>query len=611
MYINKEGMIIYTSYEFDNGIKANYDLIKLQKDKSLPFFINSIHFIQKCYHYYANDDRINMLIHNVYDMVNNQKKYYHFKTIKKRNGKDRLLSIPNDELMYVLKYINHNLLSWYKPLPCVLAYVKGKGIKENAEEHLHSNYILKLDIKDFFGSIKFGKIVNNILPKDCYEEDLRVLLANLCMINGSIPQGSPTSPTLSNIIMHKFDEIMMEYCITNNLIYTRYADDMVISSAETFDFKTVISKVRFLLRKYYQMELNDDKTIILHYGMKQEICGVIVNEKLNVSKKYRDGIRQEVYYLKKYGPERHIQALYYDKKLEKVITPLKYYQKLLGKINFVLSISKENNEFVKYKELISSYIEELKHKKITQEKKIKYPDELTDYLLNKHKHIVCEQYCDMNDLFIHYYNFNYLERDYIPQYIRCRGLGNSLLLYSVMREQNIYEALEYFRKSIDNIIEEANSDKKVSIYIATQYFYDENNYDLLKYWAYRLKKLNNYRGIYLLSKAKKRINYKLLKEAADNHICEAQYEYALKLKKGTNEYYEYMLSAAENNHEEAMMKAVKIYESFKLYEEAYRFICRLAFKEYEDYMYLAVEYAEKYNFDIPEDLEEVLDENGY
>ena len=127
------------------------------------------------------------------------------------------------------------------------------------------------------------------------------------------------------------------------------------------------------------MELNDDKTIILHNGMKQEICGVIVNEKLNVSKKYRDSIRQEVYYLKKYGPERHIQALYYDKKLEEVITPMEYYQKLLGKINFILSINNKNDEFIKYKELILSYIEELKPKKIKQEKKIRYPEELTDY----------------------------------------------------------------------------------------------------------------------------------------------------------------------------------------------------------------------------------------
>ena len=61
MYINKKGMMIYTCYEFDNRIKANYDLIRLQKEKSLPFFINRIHFIQKCYHHYAIDGKINML----------------------------------------------------------------------------------------------------------------------------------------------------------------------------------------------------------------------------------------------------------------------------------------------------------------------------------------------------------------------------------------------------------------------------------------------------------------------------------------------------------------------------------------------------------------------
>lgn len=605
--------MIYTSYEFDNGIKANYDLIQIQKDKSLPFFINSIHFIQKCYHYYANDDRINMLIHNVYDMANNQKKYYHFKTIIKRNGKDRLLSIPNDELMYVLKYINHNVLSWYKPLPCVYAYVKHKGIKENAEEHLHSKYILKLDIKDFFGSIKFGKVVNNILPKDSYEEELRILLANLCMVNGSIPQGAPTSPTLSNIIMHKFDEIIMEYCKDNNLIYTRYADDMIISSVDIFDVKKVISKVKYLLKKYYHMELNDDKTIILHNGMKQEICGVIVNEKLNVSKKYRDSIRQEVYYLKKYGAERHIQALFYDNKLEDVITPMEYYQKLLGKINFILSINKDNEEFIKYKELILSYIEELKPKKIKQEKKIRYPEELTDYLLNKHKHIVCEDYCDFTDVLINVYcNKIPISKKFIDYIFENKLLKEKSikLLFMVSSRQ---ESLDYLLELIEDrfvwCLDLAENNEKSAVYFMMIHYLNNNNFDAFKYWAYRLKSLGNYRGIYLLSQYEN--GKKFVKEAADNHIAIAQYNYALTLNEGSKKYYEYMLSAAENEYEDAMIKAVEIYESFELYEEAYRFICKLALREIDEYMELAVEYREKYKYDLPEKLEEILSQWGF
>ena len=619
MYINKKGMMIYTCYEFDNRIRANYDLIRLQKEKSLPFFINRIHFIQKCYHHYAIDGKINMLIHNVYEMANNQKKYYHFKTIKKRNGKDRLLSIPNDELMHVLKYINHNVLSWYKPLPCVYAYVNDKGIKQNAKCHLNSKYILKLDIKDFFGSIKFGKIVNNILPKDCYEEELRILLANLCMVNGSIPQGSPTSPTLSNIIMHKFDEIMMEYCSKNNLVYTRYADDMVISSKEVFDFKSVISKVKFLLKKYYQMELNDEKTIILHDGMKQEICGVIVNEKLNVSKKYRDDVRGEVYYLKKYGVENHINYLFYNNKLEKIITPLEYYYKLLGKINFILSINKENKEFIEYKKIIKSYIEQLCPKK-TVEEKIRYPKELNFFLLRKDKYIITKENCDYVDIMIDQYankiqsNEELVEKIYDEycDFIDKEGYYGLTLLYNAWSENDdinsILDEIE-IKFNLNRLILEANNNQKASIYFLMIYYLNNNEHDLFKYWAYKFKELGNYRGIYLL--AQDEDDKKFLKEAADNNISAAQYEYAMFLGKKEKEYYEYMLSAAENEHVNAMKKAVGIYKSFKLYEEAYRFICKLALREIDEYMELAVEYIEKYNFDISEELEELLSECDY
>lgn len=491
--------MIYTSYEFDRHIRPNYALIQIQKDKSLPFFINHIHFIQKCYHCYEVEGRINMLIHNIYDMANNQKKYYYFKTIKKRNGKDRLLSIPNQDLMHVLKYINHNVLSWYKPLPCVYAYVKHRGIKQNAKCHLKSKYILKLDIKDFFGSIKFGKVVNNILPKDCYEEELRILLANLCMVNGSIPQGAPTSPTLSNIIMHKFDEIMMEYSKEHNLVYTRYADDMVISSKEIFDFKAVIIKVKYLLKKYYEMELNDKKTIILHDGMKEEICGVIVNEKLNVSKKYRDEVRQEVYYLKKHGVENHINYLFYNNKLEKIITPLEYYYKLLGKINFILSINNDTKEFKEYKKLIQSFIEKLKPKKKVEEK-IRYPKELNFFLLRKDKFILADGECDHIDIMIDQYSLGAVvdDEELLDRIYDCpwpeRDDDFELDLYEY--DCGICMLYDYWFEKHDSkyliddifkeenykfIVKEASENIKESVYFLMLYYLNKNDMELFKY----------------------------------------------------------------------------------------------------------------------------------
>lgn len=225
------------------------------------------------------------------------------------------------------------------------AYKKNTSIKDNATPHLKSKLILKLDIKDFFDSISFSDVYNKVF-KD-FEKPVRTLLSYLCTYKERLPQGAPTSAYISNLIMKDFDEKVGDYCTKENINYTRYSDDMTFSG--TINPKEIISKVNTELKKM-GMQLNYKKIHIIKDSQRQEITGIVVNEKPNISSPKRKKIRQEMYYIKKYGLTSHM-------KIKDIKDKYKYLYSLYGKINFILTIS-PTEEFIQYKKNIINLINE-------------------------------------------------------------------------------------------------------------------------------------------------------------------------------------------------------------------------------------------------------------
>ena len=575
MYLDEYGRKVYTLYELEHGITVSDEFVMyLKKNHKLPYFFNSIHFIQKCFNSYGKDGITNMHIHKIYELASNTTPHYHNVEIPKRSGGVRTLTIPSPELKKIQKYINDKILKLIPVSDAAMAYVVGKGIKYNAKPHVESNYILKLDISDFFGSIHFGKVINNILPKE-YGIEFKTLLANLCMYKGYLPQGAPTSPALSNIVMKKFDDIMIDYCNNNSIKYTRYADDMTFSSIDKFNPNRIINKVKYLLEKYYKMKLNDTKTVFLHNGLKQDICGVIVNDHMQVSKSYRDSIRQEIYYLNKYGVDRHIYCLYYDKKIDRVLKPYDYYIRLLGRINYVLSINPNDKKIIEYQKLIKTYLNEIKEKDGTHKENsiirnyyenkndlVWYPDKKNkyDYILN------CIQYLNEIDEDIF---------DEIPMDIAMHYLSE-------------YGPKEYIDKclkaTVSAVLESENKMRfvknKLYAYLAVVYYINfakKEEYDLYKKYAMYLKKLGNYRGICLIAlyDSNDKEKRKLLKQAALGKDGKAQYEYAQYFKKNKyNEYCKFMLASADNGYDLAYIHAYKIYKECKMEEQAMYYLIK-------------------------------------
>ena len=206
--------------------------------------------------------------------------------------------------------------------------------------HTGYKYILKLDISNFFENISYVDIYN-IYKEYGFSDKICGLLAHLTTYNDYLPQGAPTSPYLSNLVLRDFDYKVGNWCKQRNINYTRYSDDMTFSMNEYN--KDIIRFIRENLYKY-NLELNNEKIHLINNSKKQKITGIVVNEKLQVDIKYRKKIRQEMYYIKKYGLEEHLKVINEEKEY--------YLNSLYGRIIFVLSIDKKNKEFIEYRNLI-------------------------------------------------------------------------------------------------------------------------------------------------------------------------------------------------------------------------------------------------------------------
>ena len=287
----------------------------------------------------------NKKIRKLYIMSNNITSYYKKFSIKKRNGKKRNILSPYTELKKIQLNILNDLLYDKRPSKYAKAYIKNITLVDNVKIHKGYKYILKLDIKSFFENISYVDVFN-IYKEYGFSDRICGLLAHLTTYEDYLPQGSPTSPYLSNLVLRDFDYKIGKWCDKNNINYTRYSDDMTFSM-NVYN-KDLIRFVRKNLSKY-GLELNNDKICLVKSSSRQKITGIVVNDKVQVDSEYRKKIRQELYYINKYGINDHLKRINIKYKN-------KYLKSLYGRILFVLSVDLKNKEFIKYRDDIRRLI---------------------------------------------------------------------------------------------------------------------------------------------------------------------------------------------------------------------------------------------------------------
>ena len=244
-------------------------------------------------------------------------------SIKKKTGGHREIQIPNDELKQVQKKLAEFIKSQFKNkiFPSCHSYRNNRGIISNSMPHLGCKVLVKLDVKDYFqnitfeqvkqvldlgfesiqfhpqsdfirkyGSEHYPKISSYLAPKKAQET-----LKKLVYSEHGLPQGAPTSPVISNLVLSNFDKEVYALVTSLNGAYTRYSDDITISFKEDSSQK-VAQVIKFVEAKLaengFKLNKKKGKINVLRPHQAQRICGVTINSgKPTISRKQRRLIR--------------------------------------------------------------------------------------------------------------------------------------------------------------------------------------------------------------------------------------------------------------------------------------------------------------------------------
>lgn len=309
--------------------------------KRLPIIYNSSHFSALVGY---NQKYIKRVVR-----TDSTKWFYRKFDIKKENGGFRTIQEPLPSLKEIQKWVLDNVLNKVPISPYAKAYTRKKNIRDHARYHRKQKIVVTMDIEKFFDRITRSEI-DKIYRNLNYSDKVSELLSKICTLEDKLPQGAPTSPYLSNILLNEFDVKISKYCTSKNLKYTRYADDMAFSGND-IDLGELKDLIDIELKKV-GLNLNEAKTVEMPLAKRQEISGIIVNEKIQVPRKKRDELRQAVYYIEKFGLENHLEKINCEK--------ANYVKHLLGLANYILFINPKDERtkkiMVKLKKLYQNNI---------------------------------------------------------------------------------------------------------------------------------------------------------------------------------------------------------------------------------------------------------------
>ena len=284
-------------------LQSKEDLVKLLSDAKNMLYGEECKPVQlKSLTYYANPTLC--------------KKRYQTFTIKKKSGADRTIHAPVKGLKSILRSLNFVLQCVYEPHEAATGFVLEKSIVDNAKKHVGHHYVLNIDLKDFFHTFDRNRVKMGFMFEPFNlngdKEPLAFLLASLCThpfeIDGEektvLPQGSPTSPTLTNILCKKLDRRLTGLANRFGATYTRYADDITFSSPHNIYTDEEFNKeLKRIIEEDQKLVINPKKTRLQKAGYRQEVTGLIVNDKVNVHRRYVKQIRMWLYLWEKWDYE--------------------------------------------------------------------------------------------------------------------------------------------------------------------------------------------------------------------------------------------------------------------------------------------------------------------
>ncbi|HEX8635519.1 MAG TPA: reverse transcriptase family protein [Pyrinomonadaceae bacterium] len=310
----QEREIVFLGTEVSGGL--NYeecDAARLQA-YGLPLLRNAAEIAD------AVGIKVNELRFLSFDRKTSTVSHYVRFQVPKKSGGVRLISAPMPRLKAVQHWILRHILEKVALHECAHGFRAGRSIVTNARPHVGAETVVNLDLQDFFPTITYRR-VKGLYRSFGYSEAAATILGLLCtepateeveldgrkyfVATGArhLPQGAPTSPAVTNALCRRLDRRLLKLAGELGFTYTRYADDLTFSaSGENLrHLSGVLAGVKSIV-EHEGFAVHPEKTRVLRRSRQQEVTGIVVNSRANVSRQELRRFRATLYQIEKDGP---------------------------------------------------------------------------------------------------------------------------------------------------------------------------------------------------------------------------------------------------------------------------------------------------------------------
>jgi hypothetical protein len=248
-------------------------------------------------------------------------RHYTYRWLAKRSGRARLIEMPRPRLKAIQRRLLRELLDRIPAHEAAHAYRRGRSVLTYAAPHAGRAIVLRFDLRDFFPSVRAAR-VHALFRTAGYPAAVARLLTGLCTnvvpaeVRGAapwdgavayaaphLPQGAPTSPALANLCAYRLDCRLVALAESLGARYTRYADDLAFSGGEELErcarrFQVLVC--RAALEEGF--EVHTRKSRFMRRGVRQQLAGVVVNERPNVKRADYDRLKATLCNCARHGP---------------------------------------------------------------------------------------------------------------------------------------------------------------------------------------------------------------------------------------------------------------------------------------------------------------------
>ena len=268
--------------------------------------------------------------------------------IKKRKNKYRHIQAPNENLKQKQYNVLRQLENLNLPIhECAYGFVKDKSIADNARIHVGQECILNLDLKDFFDTFETKTVYHYLKNKGIKNSKY---ISQVLTRNGRVVQGAPTSPYITNLLFLRHDKKLFKIANDNNLLYSRYADDMSFSG-KFKDIKKCKKEIfNYILESGFKISW--EKVELQFATQRQKVTGIVVNEKPNIQYEKANHIRALCHCIERDVNNKTIKTV---EDIEKLYGTK--YEALYGYVNFMSDV---NSKFEKYKKQLYNAYKKIK-----------------------------------------------------------------------------------------------------------------------------------------------------------------------------------------------------------------------------------------------------------